>query len=114
MRCRLEAETGDASVEQRPLGSRRVAGHSNPFPIQSASSHPSSYTNISARSRGKGVGGANHQLLNIVYLGRGLCGVVFELSIKPAKNQIGKHLKMGRGKVILGGCSSSGESRQSH
>jgi hypothetical protein len=73
--CRLEAETRDASVEQRPLGSRGVAGDSNPLPIQSASVHPGSCTNISPRSLKGGRGGATHQLLNIVYLGCCLCGV---------------------------------------
>lgn len=49
---RLEAETRDASVEQRPLDSsgEGVAGDSNPLPIQSVSSHPESCTAISPRS----------------------------------------------------------------
>lgn len=62
-------------MERRPPGSRGVAGDSKPLPMQSASSHPRSCTNISPRSLEGEWGGATHQLFNIVYLGCCLCGV---------------------------------------
>lgn len=93
-------------MEQRPLGSRGVAGDSNPLPIQSASSHPRHVqTALPEVSRWDEEGQLPINYLTLFIWGAVFVVLAMRVSRKTMKNQVGKHLKMGI--VILGWYSSS-------